>query len=143
MLLFYFDIGKEIRRLWINWLFFILLGAVNFITLLSTLPTLHQFVTNPRSEILNSTQTSLKVSNLEADFYFKLYYPYYHLHCTDTTWTWPVRNSVLVGCCFQIYRSLYCSIVHWVPIESDSILASESHQSCESHYRLDYLCCGC
>ena len=31
------------------------------ISLMSPLPTLHQFVTNPVSEVLNSTQTSVKV----------------------------------------------------------------------------------
>ena len=61
-----FDTDKEIKRLWINWILFILLGGVNLISLVSNLPTQHQFLTNPMSEVLNSTQTSLKVSNLKS-----------------------------------------------------------------------------
>jgi len=74
---FPFDIGSEIRRLWINWIFFILLGVLNFLNIFSILPTLHQFITNPESEDLNST--SLKVSDcLMKTLSSELYYPHFY-----------------------------------------------------------------
>ena len=49
--------AKEIRRLKLNWLFLILLCILETINYTSTLPTFHQFVTNPTSESMAVNET--------------------------------------------------------------------------------------